>query len=58
MEMKLFVTIVIALSLCEFTFSADVAKAFTDEKIVPDAVDVAPQKEIKVKMQNVLDHFN
>lgn len=56
--MKLFVTIVIALSLCEFTFSADVAKAFTDEKIVPDAVDVAPQKEIKVKMQNVLDHFN
>lgn len=49
MELKVFVTIVIAFNLCERTMSADVVSAFVDNEIVPDAVDVAPPEEVKVE---------
>lgn len=39
---------VIALNLCKVAMSTDVANAFNADGVVPDAVDMAPQEELKV----------
>lgn len=48
MKQKILVLLVVVTSLCELTISADVASAFLDHEVVPDAVNVAPQSAIKV----------
>lgn len=48
MELKIIVALVIAVNLCDFTMTADVPNSFKENEIVPDAVDVAPQDELKV----------
>lgn len=48
MKLIIVVTFVIALNLCERTMSADVVNAFVVNEVVPDAVDVTPQEEVKV----------
>lgn len=49
MATKYLIIFVVALNLCEFAMSSDVAKAFVGNEVVPDAVDAAPQEEIKVE---------
>lgn len=48
MDVKTFVICVFALNLCKVAMSTDVANAFNTDGVVPDAVDVAPQEELKV----------
>lgn len=50
METKLLLTFVVALTLFQLAKSSEVEEAFSRNRVVPDAVDVAPQNEIKVKI--------
>lgn len=50
MATKLLIAFVVALNLCELAVSSEVEDAFSRHRVVPDAVDVAPQDEIKVKI--------
>lgn len=52
------ITIAIALGLCEFTMASEVANAFTENEVVPDAVDVAPQDEIKVRTMKMINSID
>lgn len=49
MATKYLIIFVVALTLCTIAMSSDVPNAFVVNGVVPDAVDVAPQEEIKVK---------
>lgn len=49
MEIKLLITLVVASNLFAIAMSSEVENAFVANQVVPDAVDVAPQEEIKVK---------
>lgn len=49
MEIKLLITFVVASNLCAIAMSSEVETAFIANEVVPDAVDVAPQEELKVK---------
>lgn len=60
--MKYFIFFVIALNWCEDSISSDVVttvnvrQKFIDAHVVTDAVNVAPQKEIRVRARN--DNFS
>lgn len=54
MKIKQFICVVIVFNLCEVAIASDVAKAFFDNEVVPDVVNVAPQEEITVKYANYI----